>query len=70
MEVSEYKRPTFTLSFDEITQKYVEGDTVKVHGKAMSFAGVGLQKAQVRYTIRRRHVSLAGLLCGHHKPLW
>lgn len=54
VQVSEYKRPTFTLSFDEITQKYVEGDTVKVHGKAMSFAGVGLQKAQVRYTIRRR----------------
>ena len=54
VEVSEYKRPTFTLSFDEITQKYVEGDTVKVHGKAMSFAGVALQKAQVRYTIKRR----------------
>ena len=54
VQVSEYKRPTFTLSFDEITQKYVEGDTVKVHGKAMSFAGVALQKAQVRYTIRRR----------------
>lgn len=54
VQVSEYKRPTFTLSFDEITQKYVEGDTVKVHGKAMSFAGVGLQKAQVRYTIKRR----------------
>ena len=54
VEVSEYKRPTFTLSFDEITQKYVEGDTVKVHGKAMTFAGVGLQKAQVRYTIKRR----------------
>ena len=54
VQVSEYKRPTFTLHFDEITQKYVEGDTVKVHGKAMSFAGVGLQKAQVRYTIRRR----------------
>ena len=52
--MSEYKRPTFTLSFDEITQKYVEGDTVKVHGKAMSFAGVALQKAQVRYTIKRR----------------
>ena len=54
VQVSEYKRPTFTLSFDEITQKYVEGDTVKVHGKAMSFAGVALQKAQVRYTIKRR----------------
>lgn len=54
VQVSEYKRPTFTLHFDEITQKYVEGDTVKVHGKAMSFAGVALQKAQVRYTIKRR----------------
>ena len=54
VEVNEYKRPTFTLSFDEITQKYVEGDTVKVHGKAMTFAGVALQKAQVRYTIKRR----------------
>ena len=54
VQVSEYKRPTFTLHFDEITQKYVEGDTIKVHGKAMSFAGVALQKAQVRYTIKRR----------------
>ena len=54
VQVSEYKRPTFTLSFGEITQKYVEGDTVKVHGKAMTFAGVALQKAQVRYTIKRR----------------
>lgn len=55
--VEEYKRPTFEVSFERVTEKYAEGDLVKVKGKARSFSGVPVQGARVAYTVVRRPAS-------------
>lgn len=52
--VEEYKRPTFQVEFDEVTEKYQDGDTVTVTGHVRSFAGVPVQGAQVKYNVVRR----------------
>jgi len=56
--VEEYKRPTFTVEFPEITQKYRNGDTLVVTAHAKSYAGVPVQGAKVSYTVSRT------------RPLW
>ncbi len=53
-KVEEYKRPTFELSFSEYKETYQAGDTVTLQGKAVSYAGVPVQEAKVKYTVRRR----------------
>ena len=52
--VEEYKRPTFHVDFPEVTQAYEAGDTITVKGTAMSFAGVPVQGAKVKYKVLRR----------------
>lgn len=52
--VEEYKRPTFTVEFDDVKEKYENGDTVTVTGRAKTYAGVPVQGAKVKYTVRRR----------------
>ena len=52
--VEEYKRPTFHVDFPEVTQAYEAGDTLTVKGKAMSYAGVPVQGAKVKYKVSRR----------------
>lgn len=52
--VEEYKRPTFTVEFDDVKEKYENGDTVTVTGRARTYAGVPVQGAKVKYTVRRR----------------
>lgn len=52
--VEEYKRPTFQVEFDEYKKQYQQGDTVRAEAKAVSYAGVPVQGATVRYTVRRR----------------
>ena len=52
--VEEYKRPTFQVEFKEYRQPYRQGDTVRVQGKTVSYAGVPVQGAKVKYTVRRR----------------
>ena len=52
--VEEYKRPTFHVDFPEVTQAYGPGDTLKVKGTAMSYAGVPVQEANVTYKVVRR----------------
>ncbi len=52
--VEEYKRPTFQVEFSEYKESYQHGDTVHAEGKALSYAGVPVQGAQVKYTVRRR----------------
>ncbi len=54
IRVEEYKRPTFELSFSEYKETYKAGDTITVQGKAVSYAGVPVQEAKVKYTVRRR----------------
>ncbi|MBQ8711974.1 MAG: alpha-2-macroglobulin [Prevotella sp.] len=52
--VEEYKRPTFEVEFDKVTEDYQDGDTVVVKATARSYAGVPVQGAKVHYTVERR----------------
>ena len=54
INVEEYKRPTFQVEFPEYKESYQAGDTVRAQGKALSYAGVPIQDAKVRYTVKRR----------------
>ena len=54
ISVEEYKRPTFQVEFDEYKESYQRGDTVRAKGKAMSYAGVPVQGAKVKYTVSRQ----------------
>lgn len=51
--VEEYKRPTFKVEFPDISEKYDNGDTLLVKGKAVSYAGVPVQGAKVKYAVKR-----------------
>ncbi|MCJ0741411.1 alpha-2-macroglobulin family protein [Pedobacter montanisoli] len=51
VQVEEYKRPAFEVIFDPLTQKYKLNDSVKVYGKAISFAGYPVTDAKVSYTV-------------------
>lgn len=53
IRVEEYKRPTFTVEFPKVNEKYAAGDTLMVNAKAVTYAGVPVQGASVRYTVRR-----------------
>lgn len=55
IQVEEYKRPTFEVTFDEVKEKYAAGDTVTLRGHARSFAGVPVQGAKVNYSLKRLH---------------
>lgn len=52
--VEEYKRPTFTVEFPDVTDNYSPGDTLSVAGYAKSYAGVPVQGAKVKYHVRRQ----------------
>ena len=52
--VEEYKRPTFKVEFPDVKQHYEAGDTVEVRGKALTYAGVPVQGAEVEYKVTRR----------------
>lgn len=54
IQVEEYKRPTFEVAFDKVTEKYTPGETVTATGTAKSYSGVPIQNAKVAYTITRR----------------
>ena len=54
INVEEYKRPTFQVEFPEYKEAYQAGDTVHAQGKALSYAGVPIQDAKVKYTVKRR----------------
>ncbi len=51
--VEEYKRPTFKIEFDAITETFALNDTVSVLGKAISFSGVNLNDSKVTYSVER-----------------
>ncbi|MBR1415471.1 MAG: alpha-2-macroglobulin [Prevotella sp.] len=52
--VEEYKRPTFEVNIPRPTVNYADGDTVEVTGTALSYAGVPVQQATVKYRVVRR----------------
>ncbi len=54
IQVEEYKRPTFQVEFADYKAAYQNGDTVQVEGKALTYAGVPVQGAKVKYKVKRR----------------
>ena len=57
LNVEEYKRPTFEVTFDKINKSYTFGEEVKLKGYAKNFSGVSLQDATVKYMINRDQYS-------------
>ena len=53
VQVEEYKRPTFEVIFDPIAGQPKLGQEVSVMGVAKSYAGVPLDGAEVRWTVKR-----------------
>ena len=49
--VEEYKRPTFEITFDEPEGNIIVGQKIPLKGKAVSYSGVGLNNATVKYNI-------------------
>ena len=54
IRVENYKRPTFQVEFPKINEQYHNGDTLMVKAKALSYAGVPVQGAKVKYKVTRK----------------
>ncbi|GAK92941.1 hypothetical protein JCM19298_3429 [Nonlabens ulvanivorans] len=54
-KVEEYKRPTFEVDFDEITETYKLGDSVTVSGFGKAFLGSNVTNATVTYKVIRSY---------------
>jgi hypothetical protein len=53
IQVEEYKRPTFEVTFDPIAGQPKLGEEATVTGLAKSYAGVPLDGARVQWTVKR-----------------
>lgn len=53
IDVAEYKRPTFDITFEAPNGTFQFGDTIQLSGEAKNFSGVPLQDVSVSYTITR-----------------
>jgi uncharacterized protein YfaS (alpha-2-macroglobulin family) len=51
--VEEYKRPKFYVEFDPVGDSYRLGDSVKVTGKAIAYAGNNIDGAKVTFRVTR-----------------
>lgn len=54
IRVEQYKRPTFKVEFPEVNSRYESGDTLLIQAKAVSYAGVPVQGATVKYRVYRK----------------
>ena len=54
VRVEEYKRPTFSITFDPVQEAYAWGDTVQLTGRVQAFNGAALQTLPLAYTVTRR----------------
>ena len=55
--VSEYKAPTFTVSFHDARQVFTRNQPVKITGKAATYSGVPVPNAQVKLHLYRNEWS-------------
>ena len=53
VNVEEYKRPKFTVSFDGAPEKATLGEPVTVTGKALTYSGLPVQHAKVNWNVER-----------------
>ena len=51
VNVSEYKTPTFEVTFPDARHNYVAGQPVKVTGKVMTYSGLPVQNTEVRLSL-------------------
>jgi hypothetical protein len=51
--VEEYKRPTFLVEFDSVRNVFTIGDTVKVNGSAIAYAGNTIGGAKLSWNVVR-----------------
>lgn len=58
INVEEYKRPTYTVTFDTLNQSYFVNDKIVVSGNAKAFAGNVINDATVTYAIERETMFL------------
>ena len=52
-KVEEYKRPTFTVTIDDVKTSYVVGDTVILSGMVKTYTGFPVANTPVAYSVRR-----------------
>lgn len=52
--VEEYKRPTFDLKWDSVAMNYRLGDSIPVTGMVMSYNGVPVNNAEIKYQVTRK----------------
>ncbi len=52
VRVEEYKRPTFQLKFDAVKEAYRPGDSIRLKGKVLAFAGYGLANATLKVNVK------------------
>lgn len=57
--VEEYKRPKFEITFNEITENLIIGDSISVSGAAKAYLGADISNAKVTYTVERNITSLS-----------
>ncbi|MBR5030724.1 MAG: hypothetical protein IKX63_06470, partial [Muribaculaceae bacterium] len=57
VNVSEYKTPTFTVSFPDARQVFTRNQPVKITGKAMTYSGVPVPNAEVKLNLYRNEWS-------------
>ena len=53
VDVSEYKLPTFEITFLDFRRSFAAQQPVKISGKAMSYSGVPIQNSEVRLTLTK-----------------
>lgn len=51
--VEEYKRPTFKVEIAQSSAEYKLGETIKVEGNALAYAGNAVDNATVKYVVKR-----------------
>lgn len=56
IRVEEYKRPRFEVTLDSLMDSPMLGDVIKRKGKAAFYSGLALQRAQVKFQVKRREL--------------
>ncbi len=54
INVESYKRPTFKIELNEVTQQALFNKPVLISGKAMTYSGVNLQEGTIHWEVNRR----------------
>ena len=61
-DVAEYKRPTFDLKLQPVTDAVAFGDDLFIHGEAKTFSGTSIQGGSVQYRIVRKPQWMRGFI--------